>query len=87
MISNQVPPALAAPHWERYLKLSLRARGTDPLSSAYSERVDLMTGHLEQAVRRNPDDARANLRMAALQLRRFDILRSLRESPKNHERF
>jgi tetratricopeptide (TPR) repeat protein len=40
-----------------------------------------MTEHLEQALRRDPDDARANLRMAAMQLRRFDLLQRSAKNP------
>jgi O-antigen ligase/tetratricopeptide (TPR) repeat protein len=80
MVRDRLPPALAAPHWDRYIALSLRASGKSHWAST-AERLptdnaplnERLRGHLKAALDRDPNNARANLRMAVISLRMFEI--------------
>lgn len=83
MIAGRLPQALAAGHWEAYFKLARAARhagsGEDP--SPLDAQADAMKAHLVETLRRDPYNARANLRMAAIYLREFDARQGLSENP------
>lgn len=80
MVKDRWAPALAGPHWDRYIALSLRAAGKSVWSSR-EERIaadsagltERLMEHLDAALARDPDNARANYRMAVVCLRMFDI--------------
>jgi tetratricopeptide (TPR) repeat protein len=80
MIQNRLAPALASPHWDRYLSavMALKMSGdkTDDDSS-----VNMLLPLVEQTLQYDPDDARANLKMAGLCLRRFDLDQKSGENP------
>ncbi|MBW3597814.1 MAG: hypothetical protein KY475_11135 [Planctomycetes bacterium] len=72
---------MAAPAWNQYLRLSLRASGNSVWASpdlqlAKDNRVlvERLFEHLDQSLKYDPDNARANYRMAVTCLRRFDIV-------------
>lgn len=83
VIAACLPAALAAPHWEAYFKLARVARfagpAEDPAQSA--NRLNAMTTHLAETLRRDPHHPRANLRMAAMYLRQFDAQQQTSENP------
>ncbi len=80
MIKDRYAPALAGPHWDRYIALSLRTSGKSIWASP-EERIaadsegltQRLMEHLEAALARDPFNARANYRMAVMCLRMFDI--------------
>ena len=86
-------PARAAPHWDDYLAMSLAAgtAGADDqrvgrqlrwheVNLSDPQTLDLMTSHLQRALRLHPDDARANLRYATVSLRRFELAQKTAEN-------
>jgi tetratricopeptide (TPR) repeat protein len=83
LIAGRVPSALAAPHWEAYFKLARAARyagaAEDPAQTA--NRLSAMATHLAETLRRDPYHPRANLRMAAMYLQRFDAQQQTSENP------
>ena len=83
LIVARLPSALAAPHWDAYFKLARAARhagaAEDPAQSA--NRLNAMATHLAETLRRDPYHPRANLRMAAMYLRRFDAQQQTSENP------
>lgn len=80
MVRDRVPPALAAPYWNQYEVLWLRSSGKSvwttegetiaPDSPGLTARL---MEYLDSALQRDPDNALANLRMAEMCLRTFDI--------------
>jgi tetratricopeptide (TPR) repeat protein len=84
-LSTCLPPALASPSWDSYLRRSVAIqteqgsfRVQDELSKEElrlydMERFDAMIGHLEEAVARDPANARCHLRLAAKLLARYDF--------------
>jgi len=86
MITGRIGPALAEPHWNRYRIMELAAahRKPDPQQQAATAayqideaslgEVTRMIAALENVVSRDPDHARAHLRLAAVYLRRFELL-------------
>lgn len=81
MISNRVGPAIAAPHWDRYLRVSAAGAKADQRQAIDVEanadevfvgRTDAMIGHLQDVLRFDPSNARAHVRLAGLYLRRFE---------------
>jgi len=82
MLVNRVPPALAARHWDAYFAIARTQRRTvSEDGKDVQVRVAAMTNHLEDLLRRDPDNARANLRLAGLYLRSFDINQKANENP------
>ncbi len=82
MLQNRIPPALAASHWDEYFELSRASRAMRAEDAKDAPRqIAAMTSHLEELLRLNPDDARANLRLAGLYLRSFDIKQKASENP------
>lgn len=83
LLVGRLPSALAAPHWEAYFKLAREVRrarpSEDPGQSA--ERFTAMAAHLVETLRRDPHHPRANLRMAAMDLRQFDEQQQTSENP------
>ncbi len=79
-------PALAAPHWENYLAMSL-ATGTADTREARVGRqlgwgevllsdprtLEQLAGHLRKALTHDPYDGRAQLRYATVNLRQFEL--------------
>lgn len=81
MIHIMLPPALASPHWDRYLKLSLDSENRK-LSDAETRLVLRdMNRHLEQALDKHPLSARVNSRLATVNVRRFDLEQRLGVNP------
>jgi O-antigen ligase/tetratricopeptide (TPR) repeat protein len=72
MLWNRVPSALAAPHLDRYRALALEAPTFAGVGEEAEETAAPLARHLEQVLTFNPNSARANVRMAALLLQRFD---------------
>lgn len=83
MIASRVPAALAAGPWEAYFKLAraVRRAGLDGTQTQFDEQAKAMKAHLAETLSRDPCDARANLRMAALCLREFDTRQMKSENP------
>jgi O-antigen ligase/tetratricopeptide (TPR) repeat protein len=83
VVSSRLPAARAAPHWEAYFKLARQTRHADPSedSRQAAERLTAMAGQLAETLRRDPHHPRANLRMAALELRKFDEYQRASENP------
>ena len=82
MLQTRVPPGLAALSWDEYFKLSQASLALGPQATGKtSETALLMARHLEDLLRRHPDHARANLRLAGLYLRRFDLEQQRSENP------
>lgn len=90
-ISACLPAALASPNWDSYLRRSVALQAEqgsfrvqdelspDELRELNVERFDAMIGDLENAVARNPANARCHLRLAAKLLARYDL--ALAEAP------
>ncbi len=93
MVSTWLGPGLAAPHWDRYLTTSLATDSRDPLwlmnreqneqYRSFMETTTSMREQLQHALAHDPDDPRANLRMAAMCLRLFDHLQHSSENAMN----
>jgi tetratricopeptide (TPR) repeat protein len=83
VIAGRVPQALAAGHWEAYFKLARAARHAGLVESQTlpDEQTAAMKAHLVETLRRDPYDARANLRLAAVYLREFDARQGKSENP------
>lgn len=82
MLWDRVPPALAAPHWDAYFKLSQAEQKAQLDGQATSaDEVAAMAGHLQQLLLRDPGNARAHLRLAALCLREFDLRQMQSDNP------
>jgi O-antigen ligase/tetratricopeptide (TPR) repeat protein len=89
MLTNRAGPAMAAPHWERFLVHSLAASQSefspqaetadggdaDPRTAdrAALATAHVLAGHLDRALRWNPNDARAHQRLAVVTLRIFEM--------------
>lgn len=86
-------PACAARYWDDYLAMSLaseipgqesvrvgRQRRWDDVDLSDTETLDAMAAHLQNVLRRNPSDARANLRYATVNLRRFELAQKTAEN-------
>ncbi len=87
LISSHIGPAMASPHWDRYLNLALNSRDNlqhQLLESADAEKrakkiegyrhrnARQMAIHLENCLRHYPHHPRANARMTAVCLRLFE---------------
>ena len=84
LLQTRVPPGLAALAWDEYFKLSQQSLALGPQVTDRTAEADLlMARHLEDLLRRYPDHARANLRLAGLYLRRFDLVQQRSENPMN----
>ncbi len=83
LIAGRLPSALAAPHWEAYFKLARAAKHVtaEATPAELAEQAAAMTAHLTETLRREPYNARANLRMAAAYLRQFDERQRASENP------
>lgn len=83
VVSSRLPSALAAPHWEAYLKLARQTRQVDPSEDPRqtADRLTAMAEHLAKTLRHDPHHPRANLRRAALDLRQFDQRQQVSENP------
>ena len=71
MLQDRLAPALAAPHWDRYLRLSV-ALGEQEQPAAVDQSLDALIDSLQQTIDRNPRDARAQARIANLLVRQFE---------------
>ncbi len=80
MIQNRLAPALAAPYWDRYLS-AVMALKASPVKTDDDTSVNRLLPLVEQTLRNDPDDARANLKMAGLCLRRFELDQKSTENP------
>jgi len=80
MLHTTWGPALAGLHWDRYLIASYASNQQD-LDAQQRHNLDAaMMTHLSNVLRHHPDHARANLRMTAVCLRRFDALQQHAEN-------
>jgi tetratricopeptide (TPR) repeat protein len=70
MIGTLLGPARAASHSDRYRAVARKGKG---IFERHPELVDVCLTHLEGVLERDPNDARAHLRMASLCLRQFDL--------------
>jgi len=82
MLSNRIPPALAALHWDAYFKIARTAR-TEGLGDEDGghEQTGAMITHLEDLLARDPYNSRANLQLAGLYLRAFDVRQKTTANP------
>lgn len=67
MVQNLFCAAMAAPHWERYLRHVWAANESEKKPAD-----DTLLAELQAAANWTPDDARAHLRTAVVALQRFD---------------
>jgi O-antigen ligase/tetratricopeptide (TPR) repeat protein len=82
MVTERLPAALAAPHWDAYYRLSLAEQESPSDDADESERtVVAMLEHLDRVLLRDPHNARAHLRLARLCLREFDRRQGQSENP------
>jgi O-antigen ligase/tetratricopeptide (TPR) repeat protein len=84
-VSTCLPPALASPGWDSYLRRSVALQSelgsfnveTEiPPEEQHAhdvERIDAMIADLQHAISRNPSNARFHLRLAAKLLVRYDL--------------
>ena len=92
-VRDRFGPAMAAPHWDQYIRTSIVASGgkkqkgfheglarstQTPEEAALS--LDLMIAELELVLWWNPDDARAHVQLAGSCLRRFDLAQQQSEN-------
>jgi O-antigen ligase/tetratricopeptide (TPR) repeat protein len=79
-INNRLPSALTAPDWDAYKRL---AALKDSPGASMSERDKLasMESHLERVIKIERNDARALLRLAHVQLRRFELEQRIAVNP------
>lgn len=80
MVWTALPAALASPHWDQYLHLSLEAQKR-PSTLRDRMLVETMVGHLQQAVEADPERARPQLRLASMRLKLFELLQEESENP------
>ncbi len=92
MIASRIGPTMAEPSWDRYRIIELaashepaadRRESTDVTHQADDTSlvsVGRMIAALEQVVARDPNHARAHLRLAAAYLRRFDLTQRYAEN-------
>jgi len=73
LVNNRFGPALASPHWDQYLALSLQSNQLDPSDPSWESTVGPRMAHLSETLTANPDDPRANVRMASLCLLYFEM--------------
>lgn len=76
MVVNRTGPALAASGWERFLALR---RAETELGEEVT--ADVLMDPLADAIEHDPDNARLNLRMAAVCIRRFEFEQSKGDVP------
>lgn len=83
LIAGRLPQALAARPWEDYFKLARATRhaGLAEDQKLSAEQTAAMSTFLAETLRRDPGNARAHLRMAALDLREFDARQRRSENP------
>lgn len=83
MTAARVPAALAVPHWEAHFKLVRAARHGDAWEDPAESRarLDAMAAHLKGALRRDPYHARANIQIAGVYLRQFDVRQQTMANP------
>jgi tetratricopeptide (TPR) repeat protein len=72
MVSNRLGPALAALDWDAYLQNSM-LKGRTPMPSEERQRLVAMKQHLTKVLQYNPRDAEAQVRLAAVYLKEFEI--------------
>lgn len=83
LVSDRLGPAMAAPHWDEYRMISLAAKDVVLADVRANEERDShdveaatttqsMIASLQRVLRWYPNHPRANLRLAALQLRYFE---------------
>jgi len=81
MLANRVPPALAASHWDAYFRLVRTTRGASLHDEKALKCVPEMRTHLENLLERDPYNARANVRLAGIYVRQFDMEQQRSENP------
>jgi len=83
MIHHCLAPAFASPHWDQYLATSLATRaGTHrgltrslgTLDANDRQTIEQRITYLHEFLRHDPDNARANLRLASLYTQLFDVV-------------
>ena len=72
IIKNELAPAIASHDHDGYMKIAL-AVSVDDDPADVEQSVQQMMPKLDRYLRTNPCDARANLKMAALCMRRFEM--------------
>jgi len=80
MIKNRLAPALAAPHWERYLKQVIALREQEDGTNQEAT-IAGMIRNLEKTLERDPNNPRAHSRLANLYVRHFDQRQRLAANP------
>lgn len=82
MLNDRIGPAMAASDWNHYLRISLGHDGLADLDEAQErDLLDRMALHLERTLARDPNNSRANLRLTANCLRRFELLQRHATNP------
>lgn len=71
-LKDQAPAALAAPHWDAYRRVSRQAT-IGAVDRASLETLSALSEHLRNTLYYNPQHARANVHLAVVNLRRFDL--------------
>lgn len=72
LMKDRLPRALAAPHWDQYVRLSSAAVGDEP-REIQRDRFANMYRHLAAAIRADSLNPRTRLRLATVCLKRFDL--------------
>jgi len=82
LIADRHRSAFAAPHYYNYVRLALPASQQNAAEAGEDQQLlEEMAVHLERAVAWNPHDARANLKLAAVELRLFELYQSKGQNP------
>jgi hypothetical protein len=80
MTSNRLRAALTRADWDAYLQQSI-PRSSEPDGPAQArERLDAMQRNLVRILQRNPRDAEAQLRLAAVYLKQFESAQKFNEN-------
>jgi len=93
MVQNRIGPVLAEPHWDRCRIMGLATSDREAIERARKELADeeevhrtslaetrKMISELEEVIRWDPANARAQLRLAAAYLRLFDLTQETAEN-------
>lgn len=81
MIQDRLPSAQASGDWEKYQKLVRGKLNIPEEMNSPADQVAARLRTLENAVRKNPNDCRANLRLTAAYMEAFELAQETAENP------
>ena len=83
MVQDRLPSAEASGDWDKYLKITRGKLDLPEGNDSPADQIAAQQRALEDAVRKNPNDCRANLRLTVAYMKAFELAQQTAENPMN----